>query len=86
MSDEQTVHQYSKMTLRSRRKSVRDITGGKTLVSRAAKKLIVPALGKINDKIYTEGLWKRTVFPVGLEIKLSTTFSFDEPIKSKHNE
>ena len=37
MSDEETVHQYSKMTLRSRRKRIRDLTGGKSLVSRANK-------------------------------------------------
>ena len=37
MSDEETVHQYSKMTLRSRIKNINDLTGGNTLISKAPK-------------------------------------------------
>ena len=54
MSDEETVHKYCKMTLRSRIKSIRDLTGWKTLVNREVKKTRVPPLGMINDKIYLE--------------------------------
>ena len=61
MSDEETAHQYSKMTLRPRRKSMRHLTGGKTLVNGAAKKLGVPTLEIINDEIYTEALEKKIV-------------------------
>ena len=69
-------------------KSIRDLIGGKTSVSRAAKKQQrVPALGRIYDKIYTtEGLEKKAVFPVRPNIKFSTTFNCVEPINSEHNE
>ena len=40
----------------------------------------------IVNKIYTEGLEKKTVFLVGTKIKLSTISNFAEPITSKHNE
>ena len=89
MSDEETAHQYSKMILRSRRKSKRDLTGGKTYeyVSRAAKKPGVPALGMINYKLYTtEWLENKAVFLLGPKIKFSATFNFTEPINSEHNE
>ena len=87
MSDKETVHQYSKMTLRSRKKSIRDLTGGKTMVNRAAKKPRVPAVGMITGKIYPkEGLEKKPVFPVGPKVKFSTTFNLAELINSKHNE
>ena len=62
MSNEVTVHQYSKMILRSGRKSVRDLRGGKTLVSRAAKKLEAYVLRMINDKIYKLKDWRRKLF------------------------
>ena len=48
MSDEKTVHQYSKMTLRSRRKTIMDLTGGKTLLSRVSKETKSACFG--NDK------------------------------------
>ena len=59
------------MTLQSGRKSIRDLTGGKTLVSRAAKKQQrVSAFGRIDYTIYTtEGLEKKAVFTVGPNIK-----------------
>ena len=47
MSEEETVHQYSKMNLRSRRKSKRNLTGGKPF-SRAAKQRL-PVLQKENN-------------------------------------
>ena len=62
MSDEETVPQYSKMTLRSKRKSLRHLTGGKVLVSREAKKEGAPALRMTNDTIYVKGLEKKAVF------------------------
>ena len=41
----------------------------------------------INNKIYaTEILEKKSVFPVGPNIKFSTTFDCAEPINSEHNE
>ena len=55
MSDEKTVHQYRKGILRSRSKNKRNlIVGGKTFVSRAAKKRGVPSLEMVNDKKHTE--------------------------------
>ena len=52
------------MALRSRRKRIRNLADGKTVVSRAAKKLGVPALKIVNDEICTEGLEKEVVLPV----------------------
>ena len=88
MSNGETVCQYSKMSLESRRKIIRDLTSATTLVSRAAKKQQrVPAFGRIDDKIYTaEGLEKKAVFPVGPNIKFSATFNCAEPINPEHNE
>ena len=75
------------MVLRSRRKRVRYLTGGKTLVSKAIKKLERSALEMIRSgKIYTERFEKKAVFPVGPKIKLSTKFNFAELINSEHNE
>ena len=85
MSDEETAHPCSKMGLQSRRKRVRDLTGGNTLVSRVAKQQGVTALGRVKDETYRVGL-ERAVFQVGPNIKLSTTFHFAEPIYSEHNE
>ena len=51
MSAEKTVHQYSKMPLRSRRKPISDRTGG--------KKPGVPALGLIHDETK---YWRRKLF------------------------
>ena len=75
MSDEETVHQYSKMTLQFR-KSVRDLAGDKTLVSRAAKNLGVPTLEMINYKIYTDGLEKKSVLPLTPKIKVFPSHLF----------
>ena len=86
LSDEETEHQYSKMILRSRKKSVRDLPGGKTLVSSAANKLEGPALEIINDEIYTEGLEKKVVLSVRPKSKVSITFNFSGPIISEYNE
>ena len=69
------------MALRSRRKSIRDQTGGKTLVSRAAKQQGVPALERINDEMCRVGL-EKAVFLIKPKIKLYTTFNFGEPIHS----
>ena len=61
---EETVHQYSKMTLRSRKKSIRDLTGGNSMVSRATKKLGLPTSEIVNDKICIEGLEKKILLSV----------------------
>ena len=74
------------MNLRPRRKSIRDLTSGKTLVNRAAKRLEVPALEMIQDKVYNEGLEKKYVSLVGPKVKSSTISSCAEPINSEHNE
>ena len=71
MSDEETVHQYSKRTIRSKRKNISGQTGGKKMVSRTENKLRMPALEIINDKIYAEGLEKKTALLVGPKIKVS---------------
>ena len=87
MSDEEIIHQYSKMALRPRRKSIRDLKGGKTLVSRVTKKLEVPALQMINDEIYkTEALEKKAVFPVGPNIKFFHHIYCAKPISLENNE
>ena len=47
----------------------------------------VPAFGKIVDKVYaTEGLEKKTGFPVGPNIRFSATFNCAKPINSGHIE
>ena len=71
MSDAETTHQGGKMALRSRRKCIRDLTGGNTLVSRAAKQQKVPALGRVDDKTYRVG-WEENVLPVGPKVKVSS--------------
>ena len=63
MSDDNTVHQYNKMTLRPRRKRKRDIRGGKTLVSTEAKQQGLPALETVNDEAYGVGS-EKAVLPV----------------------
>ena len=63
MSDVNIVHQYNKTILWSRRKSKRGLTGGKTLVSRAAKKQGLSALGRVNYKTYIVGA-ETAVLPV----------------------
>ena len=55
------VSKHVKTSLWPRRKSIRDPTRGKALVSRAANQEGVPALERINDKIYTEN-WRRKLF------------------------
>ena len=51
ISKAKTVHQYSKMDLWSRRKSKRNLTGGKTF-SRASKQGL-PVLQKENNEIHS---------------------------------
>ena len=46
----------------------------------------MPALEMIKGRIYTDGLEKKAVFPVGTKIKPFTTFNLAEPINSEHNE
>ena len=65
MSNNSTVDQYIKTTLQSRKKGKRDLTGGKTLLSRVAKQYGLPALGRVSDKTYRVGL-EKYVFPVVL--------------------
>ena len=67
------------------------LTGGKTLVSEAAKKKQrVPAFERIDDKhtrqVLRDELKKKAVFPVESNIQFFTTLSCAEPIKSEHNE
>ena len=68
MSEEETVHQYSKMNLRSRRKSKRNLTGGKPF-SRAAKQRL-PVLQKENNEIDRFGSEKNAL-PVVLVSRMS---------------
>ena len=65
MSDDNTVHQYNKMTLQPRRKHKKDITGGKTLASTEAKQQGLPALETVNYETYRVGS-EKAVLPVVL--------------------
>ena len=86
MSDEET--EYSNMSLRSRRKQRRDLTGGKTLSveQKIEKQLALPVLEMFSIQ-YTqkEGL-EKAILPVGPKKKKFTTPNFPEPINSEHNE
>ena len=59
ISEAETVHQYRKMSLRSRRKSKRNLTGGK-IFSRAAKQGL-PVLQKENNEIHRFGSEKNAL-------------------------
>ena len=81
MSDDEIVHQYSKMTLQPRRKAIRNLIDGKTVVSRAAKQQRVPALERVSDDAACRvGLEKKAVLPVRPKIEVSTTLNCAEPI------
>ena len=71
--------------MRFRRKPTRYLTGGKALVSRAAKKLGASVLKMIDDQIYKEGLESCSPSKA-IEIKSSITFNFAEPRNSENNE
>ena len=62
MSDEETVHQYSEMTLRSRK--YKESNRCKALFSRAVKQGL-PALGRENNERHCFGL-EKNAFPVVL--------------------
>ena len=59
ISEPETVHQYSKMNLRPRRKSKRNLTDGKTF-SRAAKQGL-PVLQKENNEMHRFGSEKNAL-------------------------
>ena len=69
MSDEETVHHNSKITLRPRKKSINGLICGNTSV-RAAKEHGVPALERETHITYTEGLEEKAVFPVGIKVEV----------------
>ena len=68
ISEPETVHQYSKMNLRPRRKSKRNLTGGKAF-SRAAKQGL-PILQKENNEMHRFGS-EENALPVVLVSKMS---------------
>ena len=80
MSDEETVHQYSKMALQPRRKVIRNLIDGRTVVSRAANQQRVSALERVSDEACRVGLEKKAVLPVWPKIEVSTTLNCAEPI------
>ena len=59
-SNSKTIHQYDKTTLRSRKKSEGNLTGGKTMFSRVAKQRQL-ALGRGNDETRCSGLEKNVL-------------------------
>ena len=65
MTTRLAVHQCNIMTLRARRKSKRDPTATKILVSRAVKQQRLSALERVNDETYRVGP-VRAVFSVVL--------------------
>ena len=82
-----TVHQYIKMTLWSRRKSKRNLVGVISKQTREIKQQGVPALERVNNTIYTASIGEK-VLPVvpPTKIKLSTTLNFAKPINSEYKE
>ena len=87
MSDKKSVDQL----LRFQRKLKTNMAGAKPVTGKKMREVTkqqrVPALGRIGDKVYTtEGLEKKAVFQVGLNIKVSTKFNCIEPINSEHIE
>ena len=59
-SNSETEHQYNRTTLRSRKKSQGDLTGGETMFSRVAKQGLL-ALGRGNDETHCSGSEKNAL-------------------------
>ena len=81
-----TVHQYNKTTLRSRKKSERNLTRGKPMFSRAAKQGLL-ALGRENDEKHCSGSEKNAL-PVVLvgtksRMKPQANMAGTKPVTSK---